>query len=42
MFIITCLIWLGVALQAPTWYYVLLGCSAMWQVVKFCATIFKD
>lgn len=42
MLIIACLIWVGVALSAPAWFYICLGLSAMWQLLKFFAILFKD
>lgn len=41
MLIIACLVWIGVAIGAPAWFYILLGLSAMWQVLKFCVTLFS-
>jgi hypothetical protein len=42
MLIIACLVWVGVAFGAPAWFYICLGLSAMWQLVKFFAVLFKD
>lgn len=42
MLIIACLVWVGVAFGAPAWFYICLVLSAMWQIVKFCAALFKN
>lgn len=35
MLIIACLIWIGITLNAPAWFYILLGLCAMYKLVKF-------
>lgn len=32
--LIPCLIWVGVTLSAPTWYYILLGIVAVAKIFK--------
>lgn len=31
---IVCLVWVGVQLEAPTWFYILLGFAAMCRLLK--------
>lgn len=42
MITIGLLVWVGVQLNAPAWFYILLVLATMWQVVKFCVILFKD
>lgn len=35
MILIACLIWVGVALNAPTWFYILLGVSLGIKLLNF-------
>lgn len=35
MLIFPCLLWIGIALGAPTWYYVLICVGLMWKLWLF-------
>lgn len=35
MILIACLIWVGVALNAPTWFYILLGVSLVIKLFNY-------
>lgn len=35
MIYIACLIWIGVRLGAPTWFYILLGLAALCRILNF-------
>lgn len=34
MFIIACLIWIGITLSAPTWFYILLGIAGVFKLIS--------
>lgn len=41
MLIIICLWWIGMQLCAPTWYYVLLGISAVVKILSYGIDMYK-
>ena len=41
MFIVICLFWIGMQLNAPVWYYILAGFAFFMQIISFGLKMFN-